>query len=325
MSEAQLYVGIDVSKASLEVAVDGGESWSVRNDHEGVEALVEGLRPRPVALVVVESTGGLEGLVVAEMAVAEIPIVVANPKQVRDFGKAAGRLAKTDRIDAQLLALFAARMRPEPRPLASEDAQLFAALVARRRQVIEMLVAEKHRLGISRQAVVRAAIRQHIAWLETQLERANHDLDQRVRKSPAWRAKDELLRSAPGVGPIVSRTVMAELPELGRLNRKKIAALVGVAPLNRDSGVLRGRRQVFGGRRTVRTVLYMAVLSAVRSDPVLRAFHDQLRERGKPPKVALTACMRRLLTILNAMVRDNKVWGPTPTRATLEPVAEHSC
>lgn len=325
MSEPGVFVGIDVSKASLEVAIDGGESWSTANQAEGIAALVERLRQRAVTLVVMEATGGLESVAVAELAAAGIPVVVANPRQVRDFGKASGRLAKTDRIDARMLALFAARMRPEPRPLASEEAQLFAALLARRRQLIEMLVAEKHRLGATQHAAVRTGINRHITWLERQLENTELDLDQRIRQSPVWHAREQLLRTAPGVGPIVSHTLIAELPELGHLNRKKIAALVGVAPLNRDSGLLRGRRKVYGGRHTVRTALYMAALTGVRSDSVLRDFYRQLRQRGKPAKVALTACMRRLLTILNAMTRDGQTWSPTSPRARIRLVAEHSC
>ena len=323
--EPEVFVGIDVSKASLEVAIDGGETWSVANRSDAVGALIERLTQRVVTLVVLEATGGLESAVVAELAAAGIPVVVANPRQVRDFGKASGRLAKTDRIDAQMLALFAARMRPEPRQLASEEAQLFGALLARRRQIIEMLVAEKHRLGATPHASVRSGINRHIAWLERQLENADHDLDLRVRESPVWHAKEKLLRTAPGVGPIVSRTIIAELPELGQLSRKKIAALVGVAPLNRDSGLLRGRRKIYGGRRTVRTALYMAALSAVRGNSVLRDFYEQLRGRGKPAKVALTACMRRMLTILSAMARDGQDWSSPPPIASMEPTAEHSC
>lgn len=314
-----VFVGIDVSKASLEIAIHEGAFWSVPNDPTGIKELVEQFGRHAIALVVLEATGGLESVVVAELATAGIPLVVANPRQVRDFGRASGRLAKTDRIDAQLLALFAVRMRPEPRPLASQETQLFAALLARRRQIIEMLVAERHRLGATLHAPVRVGIRRHIAWLEKQLERADHDLDQRIRESPVWDAKEKLLRSAPGVGPVLARTILAELPELGLLNRKKIAALVGVAPLNRDSGLLRGKRKIYGGRRTVRTALYMAALSSVRSNSLFRDLYRDLRERGKPGKVALTACMRRMLTMLNAMARDGRTWCPGGT------MAEHSC
>ena len=322
MTEAADYVGIDVSKATLDVAIDGGDAWSTTNDEEGIRSLVERLQQHPVALVVLEATGGLESVVVAELAMAGIPVVVANPRQVRDFGKACGRMAKTDRIDARVLALFAVRMRPEPWPLPSPEAQLFGALLARRRQLLQMLVAEKHRLGAAQHDEVRKGIRRHVAWLERQLRSNDHDLEQRVRESSAWRTREELLRTAPGIGPVVSRTMIGELPELGELNRKQIAALVGVAPVNRDSGQMRGHRTVFGGRGPVRTALYMATLSAVRSEGPLRSFYEQLRGRGKPAKVALTACMRRLLTALNAMVRDGQPWDPG-RRLTL--VAEHSC
>lgn len=262
------------------------------------------------ALVVLEATGGFENAAVAALATGELAVVVANPRQIRDFGRATGQLAKTDRIDAEILALFAERVRPEPRPLPDEAAQALDALLTRRRQLLEMLTAEKNRLGFARSAV-RKSIREHIRWLERQLQGVDRDLDRTVQHSPLWRAKEDLLRSVPGIGPVVSRTLLGELPELGTLSHKKIAALVGVAPLARDSGTLRGKRIVWGGRAPVRSALYMGALVASRHNPVIRAFYLRLRSAGKPRKVALTACMRKLLVILNAMARDNRPWRVT--------------
>jgi transposase len=240
---------------------------------------------------------------------AGLPVVLANPRQVRDFARATGQLAKTDAIDAQVLALFAERVRPEPRPLPDEAAQALDALLTRRRQLLDMLVAEKNRLGFAR-PVVRRGITQHIRWLEGRLGDVDHELGQMIEHSPVWRATDDLLRSVPGVGPVLSRTLLGKLPELGQLTRTQIAALVGVAPLARDSGTLRGKRMVWGGRAPIRTVLYMSALAAVRCTPVIRVFYRRLRAAGKPAKVALTACMRKLLVILNAMVRSNTPWQP---------------
>ena len=309
MSEISVYVGIDVSKAELEVAV-GGEAWTIPNDESGIETLLQRLSERTPDLVVLEATGGYETAAVASLAEAGLPVVVANPRQVRDFARATGKLAKTDRIDARVLALFAERIRPQVRALPDEEAQELTALLARRRQLIEMMVAEKHRVTMAPKTV-RKGIRQHIEWLKRQLKSVDSDLERRIKESPVWRAKEDLLRSVPGVGPVVSRTLIGDLPELGRLSRREIAALAGVAPLNRDSGTLRGKRMVWGGRRTVRVALYMAALTASQRNPVIREFYERLRERGKPPKVALTACMRKLLVILNAMVRDGVPWDPT--------------
>lgn len=321
MSATSLYVGIDVSKAELEVAI-GDEAWTVSNDEPGITTLLERLRTRPLELVVLEATGGHETRAVAALAEAGLPVVVANPRQVRDFGRATGQLAKTDRIDARVLALFAERVRPEVRSLPDEEAQELTALLARRRQLIEMMVAEKNRLKMAPKRVAKG-IRQHIEWLKRQLKSVDSDLEHQIKESPVWRAKEDLLRTVPGVGPVVSRTLIGELPELGHLNRKQIAALAGVAPLNRDSGTLRGKRMVWGGRRSVRVALYMAALTASQRNPVIREFYERLRDRGKPPKVALTACMRKLLVILNAMVRDGAPWDPE----TLTPLARfaHSC
>lgn len=321
MSEGVAYAGIDVSKAELEVAV-GEEGWTLPNDVAGIEVLVERLRERSPELVVLEATGGHETAAVAALAEAGLPVVVANPRQVRDFGRATGQLAKTDRIDARLLALFAERVRPEVRALPDEEARELRALLARRRQLLEMMVAEKNRLKTAPVAVAKG-IRRHIEWLKRQVKSVDSDMDSRIKKSPVWRAREDLLRSVPGIGPVVSRTLIGELPELGYLNRRQIAALAGVAPLNRDSGTLRGKRMVWGGRRSVRVALYMAALTASQRNPVIREFYERLRDRGKPPKVALTACMRKLLVILNAMARDGVAWEPALHLGEAEPA--HSC
>ncbi len=309
MSEVEAYVGIDVSKAELEVAV-GDEGWTVSNDEAGIETLLERLSERRLELVVLEATGGYETTAAAALAEAGHAVVVANPRQVRDFARATGQLAKTDRIDARVLALFAERVRPEVRVLPDEETQELTALLARRRQLLEMMVAEKNRLKMASTAVEKD-IREHIEWLKRKLRSVDSDLERRIKASPVWRAKEDLLRSIPGIGPVVSRTLIGALPELGKLNSKQIAALAGVAPLNRDSGTLRGKRMVWGGRRSVRVALYMAALTASQRNPAIRVFYQRLREGGKPPKVALTACMRKLLVIANAMVRDDVPWNPT--------------
>ena len=303
------FVGIDVAKATLDIAVrPSGEHWSAANDDGGIPALVQRLRPLAPALIVLEATGGFETAVVAALAAAGLTVVVANPRQVRDFAKATGQLAKTDVLDAQVLALFAERVRPEPRPLPDEAVRGLDALLTRRRQLLEMIVAEQNRLGFMAAVAVRRDITQHIHWLQRRLRDVDEDLEQAVRTSPVWRLKEDLLRSVPGVGPVVSRTLLGELPELGTLTRKQIAALVGVAPRARDSGTLRGKRMVWGGRSPVRAVLYMGALVASRCNPVIRAFYQRLQAAGKAKKVALVACMRKLLTILNAMIRSNSHW-----------------
>jgi transposase len=317
---APLFVGIDVAKAQLDIAVrPTGERWAVPQTEAGAAELVtqlQALIPAPT-LIVLEATGGLERLASAALAAAGLPVAVVNPRQVRDFAKATGRLAKTDRLDAQVLAHFAEAVRPEPRPVPAEQAQLLSAQLARRRQLVEMLTAERNRLGTAPRPV-RQRIQTHIAWLEQELRDIEDDLGTTLRASPIWREKEDLLRSVPGVGPVLSTTLLAELPELGTLNRKQIAALVGVAPLNRDSGTLRGRRTVWGGRARVRAALYMAALVATRHNPVLRAFYDRLCAAGKPPKVALTACMHKLLTILNALLKHRTPWSHSTLRSTLE-------
>jgi len=306
-----VFVGIDVAKAALDVAVSPtAERWTLAYTEREVAGLVPRLTALDPALVVLEATGGLEGPLAGALAAAGLPVVVVNPRQVRDFAKATGRLAKTDALDAAVLAHFAAAVRPTPRPLPDAATQSLAALVTRRRQLVEMLTAERNRLG-SAPRVLRAEIQAHITWLKRRLGRLDADLHQAIRTSPAWRVQDDLLQSVPGVGPVLAVTLLASLPELGTLNRKAIAALVGVAPLNRDSGTRQGRRMVWGGRAAVRAVLYMGTLVAVRHNPVLRAFYQRLRAVGKLPKVALTACMRKLLTILNAMLKQQTRWNPS--------------
>lgn len=313
-------VGIDVAKATLDVQVrPSDERWSVANDEAGIRTLVEQLRAVAPTQVVLEATGGYELAVVSALAAAALPVVVVNPRQVRDFAKATGRLAKTDRLDAAVLARFAEQVRPEARPLATAEQQELDALLTRRRQLIEMLTAEKNRLGqvfVRGGKQVRKSLKTHIAFLERELRMTDTDLGELVRRSPVWRERDDLLQSAPGVGPVLSRTILAALPELGQLDRKAIAALVGVAPLNRDSGLMRGKRMIFGGRAPVRTALYMGTLTATRCNPVIKAFYQRLVAAGKPKKVALTACMRKLLIILNAMVRQGTRWSPQLAEVT---------
>ena len=306
------YVGIDVAKAKLDVAIGGdGELVQVENDEAGIAQLIGRLRAVDPALVVLEATGGYEGLVAGAIAGDGIDVAVVNPRQVRDFAKATGVLAKTDRIDARVLARFAEAVRPEPRPLPTAEAKELEEALRRRRQIVDMLTAEKNRLSIASTERLKKGLKKHIAWLEEALRRANDDIDTAVRNSPAWREQENLLRSVPGIGPVSARTMLAELPELGTLNRKKIAALVGVAPLNRDSGTLQGIRTCWGGRARVRQALYMAALTAVRCNPVIRRTYAALRTRGKKHKVALVACMRKLLSILTAMVRDQRRWSPS--------------
>lgn len=310
-----MFIGIDVSKAHLDVADrPSGAAWQVANDAMGIAALVERLVVMAPQLVVVEPTGGLERAVVAALAVAGVAVAVVNARQVRDFAKATGRLAKTDLLDAAVLAHFADALRPTPRPLADAQTQQLAALLARRTQVVEMLVAEQNRRG-SAPSNLHARLDRHITWLRAELADLETDLDQTLRHSPLWREQDALLQSVPGVGPTVARTLLADLPELGTLGHKPLAALSGVAPLNRDSGTLRGHRAVFGGRARVRSILYMAALVASRHNPVIAAFYQRLLARGKPKKVALVACMHKLLTILNAILRDRQPWQPAVAAA----------
>ena len=312
----QVWIGIDVAKAHLDIAVrPSGEQWRSASDDEALTTLADRLRALQPGLVVLEATGGLETRVAGVVAAAGVPVAVVNPRQVRDFAKATGRLAKSDALDAQVLAHFAEAVRPAARPLADAQTQALQALLSRRRQVVEMLTAEKHRLGQA-PPPLRRPITEHIRWLERSLAGLDRDLDQAIRTSPAWRGKDELLRGVPGVGPVLSRTLLAGLPELGTLDRRQIAALVGVAPLNRDSGTRHGARSCWGGRARVRAVLYMATLAATRCNPTIQAFYERLCASGKLRKVALAACMRKLLTILNAMMRHQAPWQlPAPQAA----------
>jgi transposase len=307
------FVGIDVSRDHLDVAIrPAGDAWRVANDEAGVAGLVAHLGALAPAAVVLEATGGLEAPVAAALAAVGLPVAVVNPRQARDFAKATGQLAKTDALDARMLAHFADAVRPHLRPLPDADQQHLAALLARRRQIVDRRVAERQRLRQARVGV-RTRVAAHIAWLEEELASLDGDVDAAIQASPAWRTRDELLQSVPGVGPVLSRTLLADLPELGRRDRKQIATLVGVAPWARDSGRLRGRRGIWGGRAEVRRVLYMATVVAVRYNATIRAFYDRLRAAGKPPKVALVACMHKLLLILDAIVRSGQPWrAPAP-------------
>ena len=308
--EAQVYVGIDVSKARLDVALGAtGKLLEVANDAGGIASLVARLVELAPALVVLEASGGLQTALVAELGAAGMPVVVVNPRQVREFARASGRLAKTDTLDARVLALFAERMRPEVRRLPDAQELELKALVARRRELVEMLTAERNRLG-STPKLLHKEITAHIGWLEGRLKERDRELDRMLRSSPLWREREDLLRAVPGVGPVLCATLLADLPELGALSRHQIASLVGVAPLNRDSGSMRGRRTVYGGRAQVRAALYMATLAAVRCNPALKDFYLRLRSMGKPAKLALTAAMRKLLTVLNAMLKHRTPWSP---------------
>jgi transposase len=310
MSPIALFVGIDVAKDTLDIAVrPTAETWQVPNDTAGRSALVERLQALAPTLVILEATGGFEGPLLAALAVAAVPVVRANPRQVRAFAQAVGILAKTDRLDAGVLAHFAEAVKPVPRALPDAATQELAALLVRRRQVVEMLTAERNRLGTAPPRIYEA-IQQHITWLEGQLRNLDDDLTHTIQRSAVGQAKETVLRSIPGVGPVLSRTLLGQVPELGTLSHKQVAALVGVAPFNRDSGTWRGRRMVWGGRGGVRAVLYMGTLVATRFNPVIKAFYSRLLAAGKGKKVALTACMHKLLTIMNAMVRDMIPWQP---------------
>jgi transposase len=306
---APVFAGIDVAKDRLDVHLrPSGQTFAVPRNGTGIEQLLDRLRGAPPTLVVMEATGGFELTVAAAIAGAGLPLAVVNPRQIRDFARATGRLAKTDRLDAEMIALFAERIHPEPRPVPDEDAQALAELVARRRQIIEMIGMELNRRRQARAKRVARTIAATLRVLEAQLAEIDDDIDGAIRGTPAWRAADDLLQSVPGVGPVASRTLIAEMPELGQLDRRAAAALVGVAPINRDSGRMRGHRSIAGGRTTLRCALFMATLSAVRWNPVLKAHYQQMLQRGRPKKVALIACLRRLLTILNAIIRAQQPW-----------------
>lgn len=310
---ATVHVGVDVSKHGLDICIlpasasDERKIFAVSNDQAGIDSLLDQLRQSPVELVVLEASGRYERPVAAALASAGIVLAVVNPRQARDFAKATGRLAKTDRIDAEILARFAAAVEPRPSILPDEEAQALQAILTRRRQLLEMRTAENDRLGMASTAVAKR-IRAHIKWLDKELSRTDQELDEAVEASTIFKENEALLRSVPGVGPVLARTLLAELPELGTLSHKRLSALVGVAPFNRDSGTFRGKREVWGGRAPVRATLYMGALVATRHNPVIKEFYERLLAAGKPKKVALVACMRKLLSILNAVLRDRTLY-----------------
>jgi transposase len=311
---AEVFVGIDVARASLDIATrPTGDRWQVGNDPTGIGALVARLQAVQPVLIVMEATGGLETAVVAALGSVGLPVVAVNPRQVRDFAKAVGQLAKTDALDAQVLAHFAEAVRPAVRPLPDAATRELSALVTRRRQLVEMLTAEENRRKTASTAI-RADIGEHIAWLRKRLQGVDRELSQAIRGSALWREQEDLLRSVPCIGPALSAILLADLPELGTLGCKQLAALVGLAPLNRDSGTLRGKRTIWGGRASVRAALYMGALVGSRCNPVLRAMYTRLVAAGKTTKRALTACMHKLLPILNAMLKHRTTWAP-PTLA----------
>jgi transposase len=307
-----VVIGIDVAKAHLDVAALPPDLTLARvpNDDAGIHTLVATLTARRPTLIVLEATGGWETHVATALALAGLPVAVVNPKHVRDFARATGQLAKTDALDAALLALFAERVRPTPRRLPDDAEADLRALVTRRQQLVGMLAAERTRLATTRPAA-RPSLDAHIAWLEARVRDTDRDLTQRLKASPVWQAREQLLRSVPGIGPQTARRLLVSLPELGTLTTRQVAKLVGVAPLNVDSGQSRGRRQIWGGRAPVRTALYMAAVTATRTNASIRAFYQRLRRAGKPAKVALVAAMHKLLTILNAIVKYQRPWAPT--------------
>jgi transposase len=307
---APLYVGIDVAKATLAVAsVPAAPPQQVANDAAGIAQLTTTLTAQAPTVVVVEATGGYEAPLVSALALAGVPVAVVNPRQVRDFARALGQLAKTDALDATVLAQFAERVRPTPRPLPDAAHTALTALVTRRQQLLDMLTAEQRRLHAAHPAM-QPSLREHIRWLQARLKSTDQDIHDALKRSPLWLAREQLLRSVPGVGRRTATRLLVSLPELGHLSHAAIAKLVGVAPLNADSGQHRGARRIWGGRAHVRAALYMATLVATRHNPVIRAYYTRLRAAGKPPKLALVAAMRKLLTILNAMVKHDAVWAP---------------
>lgn len=316
MNPQPCFVGIDVSKNTLDLhALPGKDILQVANNTEGIASLISQVLVLAPTLVVLEATGGLEHPLAAALAAANVPIAVVNPRQVRDFAKATNRLAKTDAIDAEVLALFAERIQPEPRPLQSEQTQALRELLDRRRQLLQTRTAESNRLGTVATERVRRSLQAHVRWLEKQLKEVDKDLGEAIESSPVWRVNDDLLRSIPGVGRVVSRALLADVPELGKLSREEIAALVGVAPMNNDSGKWSGKRRVTGGRSRVRSALYMAALSAKRYNPPLKVFAARLTAKGKAAKVVLVAVARKLLVIANAILRDQKRWESAPVAA----------
>ena len=311
LKSSEIFVGIDVSKAQLDIALrPSGEKRSFANDKAGIKTLVAWLAKLQPTLIVLEATGGYERLVLRALVSAELPAVMVNPRQVRDFAKATGQLAKTDMIDAAILAHFAQVIRPQLRPLPDAVTLELRGLTARRRYFIETIGAENNRLEMASKTI-RKSINDHVRTLERALERINKDLDRAIAHNPIWKDSEDRMRAVPGIGPVSSRTLLAELPELGTLDRKQIAALAGIAPFNRDSGSFKGRRSIWGGRAPVRCALYMATLVATTCNPVIRDFYKRLRAKGKLFKVALIACMRKLLTILNSMIKHKTRWSDT--------------
>ncbi len=312
-TKKEIFIGIDISKTQMDVAVwDNEETWEFENEAEGWQEMVEIAKELKPSLIVVEASGGIEQRVVAELYLEELPIAIVNPTRVRNFARSTGQLAKTDKLDARLIAHFAQAVRPKVRPLRTAEQEHLNALVTRRRQVVQILTAEKNRRSTTH-STLRKRLQQHIEWLNAELEGLDEEIEQYIKESPSWRKNAALLRSVPGVGPVTASTLLAALPELGTRNRQQIAALVGVAPLNKDSGKMRGKRRVFGGRAPVRRALYMATLVATRVNPVIRSFYEHLLAQGKEKKVALTACMRKLLVILNSMIRNQQTWSPYRT------------
>ena len=308
VTNSSVSIGIDVSKATLDIGVlPTSETWTIANKNGAIASLVKKVRKLRPEIIVVEPTAGLERAVVSALAEAGLPVAVVNPRQVRDFARATGILAKTDKLDAQVLARFGQAVAPEVRPLKDDQTQALTKLMTRRRQLADMLTTEKIRLS-SAPSLVRKDIKAHIAWLEKRLKSDDQDLDDMLRDSPLWRERDTLLQSVPGVGRMLSLALLSMLPELGELNRREIAALVGVAPFNCDSGTYRGKRRIWGGRSHVRSMLYMATLASTRHNPVIHDLYRRLRDNGKPTKVALTACMRKLLITLNAMMKTGTPW-----------------
>jgi transposase len=314
--KTESFIGIDVCKQQLEVAAHESDyQFRCPNKISSFGQLIAELVHLGPALIVLEATGGLEIPVVNSLHAAGLPVVIVNPRQVRDFAKALGQLAKTDRLDARVLAHFAAAIKPSPRPLKLKDERELEALTRRRGQLVEMLTDEKNRRGSAASDSVRQKIKEHIDWLEDQISELDEQIKALLQTSPRWQVKDQILQSVPGIGPVASFSMLADLPELGTLNRQQISKLVGVAPLNRDSGQQRGSRHIYGGRAGLRRVLYMAALTASRHNPVLREFYQRLRANHKPFKVAITACMRKLLSIINVMIRDNTTWKIKPVSA----------
>jgi transposase len=303
------FIGIDISKDYLDIADSATQkTWRTSNDETGIADLTKRLSTPAPTLIVIEATGGLETPLASALAANQLPVVVVNPRQVRDFAKATGQLAKTDTLDAKTLARFAAAVRPELRQIKDQETRELAALVTRRRQLVEMLSTEKTRLKqVSKPILQNVEI--HIAWLKNQIREIDQDLSKTLKRSSVWRENDQIIQSVPGAGPVLSVNLLANVPELGTLNRRQIAALIGLAPLNRDSGTFRGRRCIWGGRASVRSTLYMATVTAMQHNSVIRTFYQRLTAKGKPFKVAITACMRKLLNIINTMVKNRTQWN----------------